>query len=257
MHTILFRNNNDNQEESAAASGFFNLVTQRTAVKSGDTVIPRYSALPFYQELEVDIKNCGAKLINSCDQFNWIANFEYYKLLKNYTFKTYFDFQDLPDIPLVVKGKTNSLKVRWNTHCFAKNKKEAINIACELQLDGLVGLQDIIFREFIPLKTFEILLNGLPVTNEFRFFFYKNQLLAYGYYWVNAQDINKKCDKKGVDFAQQIANIVSLYNNFFVVDIAEKEDGEWIMVELNSGEMSGVATIDCNILYGNLKKHVG
>lgn len=257
MQTILFRTNADNQDELSVASSYFPVVTQRTLVAEGDLVIPRYSALPFYKELEVDVDNCGARLINTYEQFQWIADFRYYDLLQDYTFKTYFDMRDLPDIPMVVKGKTNSMKARWNTHCFARNRKEAINIACELKLDSLVGSQDIIFREYVPLKTFEILLNDLPVTNEFRCFFYNDQLLANGYYWVNAENTNLKCPQKGLDFAQQIANIAALYNNFFVVDIAEKEDGEWIMVELNAGEMSGIAMIDANDLYGGLSKAMG
>jgi len=212
--------------------------------------------LPFYKELEEDVTTLGSSLINSYSQFKWIADFEYYDLLKDYTFKTYFDPQDLPeDKSFVVKGKTNSRKANWDTHCFAKNKRRAVEIYCELKNDGLIGSQDIIFREYEPLVAFETLLSGLPVANEFRFFFYKNIELCHGYYWSNAEFPEKgNLDSKALKMVQDVADIVSSYNNFFVIDIAQKVNEEWVIVELNAGEMSGLSLCNPLDLYGNLKK---
>ncbi len=251
---LYFRFDDCCLEEFEISQKYFNVKTQRTDIASGSLVIPRYSALPFYKELEFDIKNLNCKLINTYQQFQWVANFEYYDILKDFTFKTYFDQENIPDIPMVVKGKTNSRKHQWNSHFFAKNRKEAIQIACELKNDSLIGNQDIIFREYIELETFEYLINQLPVTNEFRFFFYKNTELCHGYYWSNAEKTDAICEPEAIKLANEIANIVCDYNNFFVIDVGKTKDGRWIMIELNSGEMSGLSLCDPNILYSNLKE---
>ena len=151
---ILFRPDRYTEEEMSIACKYFNVYTNRTEIPDDSLVIPRYSALPYYRELEKDIDNIGSKLINSYQQFNYIADFKYYNDIQEYTFKTYFNSEDLPDrTRFVVKGKTNSKKHEWNTRMFANNKFIAREIASELQKDGLIGYQDIIFREYVPLLT--------------------------------------------------------------------------------------------------------
>jgi len=256
---ILFRPDIHVESEFNCVKDFFDVYVTRAKIPKDKLIFPRYSALPFYKELEEDVLTLGSSLINSNSQFQWIANFEYYDVLKDYTFKTYFDPQYLPDDKsFVVKGKTNSRKHQWDTHCFAKDKRSAVEIYCDLKNDGLIGYQDIIFREYEPLVTFDTLVSGLPVTNEFRFFFYKNIELCHGYYWSNAEYPEKgKLDDRALKMVKDVANIVCDYNNFFVIDIAQKVNGEWIVVELNAGEMSGLSLCNPIELYGNLKKNIG
>ncbi len=254
MIQLLFRKDLGTLDEFDFCKRHFNVVENRSDILPNSLVIPRYSALPFYKELEYDVRKLGGKLINTHEQFNYIANFEYYHDIEKYTFKTYFDPCTMPDIPMVVKGRTNSRKHQFNSLFFAKNKRDAIEISCELRNDALIGSQDIIFREYCQLKTFEILLNGLPVSNEYRLFFLGDKLICHGYYWSTARDVDKTIDDEGLELAQKVANIVSKKNNFFVVDVAQKENGEWIVVELNSGEMSGLSLCCPDRLYGMLNE---
>lgn len=46
--------------------------------------------------------------------------------------------------------------------------------------------------------------------------------------------------------------IVSQNTNFYVVDIAETKFGEWIVIELNDGQMSGLSDIDAAWFYNAL-----
>ncbi len=255
---ILFRQNRDNYKECEfeIAQKYFDVVENRAKIPQGSLVIGRYSVLPFYKELEQDIIDNKSKLINNLKQFEWIEKFKYYEQLKDYTFKTWFNAFELPEdgTQFIVKGVTNSRKSHFDTKMFAPTKRDAILIMTELQQDGLIGQQDIIFREYIPLKTFEISMNNLPITNEFRFFFYKEQLLSFGYYWANAEHPEYgTINEEGISFAKNIAKIASEYNNFFVIDIAEKQSGGWICVELNSGQMSGISMNKPDELYSNLK----
>jgi hypothetical protein len=91
----------------------------------------------------------------------------------------------------------------------------------------------------------------------FAFFYYKNLPLNHGYYWSNAEHPEwAKMDQCGKDLAQTIAELVAPHNNFFVIDLAKKANGEWIMVELNAGEMSGLSMCTPEILYLLLKESI-
>lgn len=253
--TILFRKTIRDEDEFAAAKKYFRVVENR-CICNNTTVLARYSCLPFYKELEEDLACNGSSLINSYDQHLWISNFDYYEVLKEYTFETW-DARSYPRFgyegAVVVKGKTNSKKHHWNTMMFASNRKEAIEVATRLYQDNLVGTQDLIYRRYIPLVTYEVGLNGLAFTNEFRCFFLGNKLIAHGYYWSEAEDAEKRqLSSEGLDFALKIAEIASQYTNFFVLDIGEKSEGGWVLVEINDGQCAGLSMIDPDVFYCNL-----
>jgi hypothetical protein len=252
---ILMRRNLADENEYAIAAQHFPVVELRTQIEP-TLIIPRYSALPYYDELEQDVTNMGGTLINSYKQHKWIANFEYYQPLKNFTFKTWdeYNFVSAPDIPYVVKGRTNSKKFSWDRLMYAPNKKQAIQIGLSLYEDELIGRQGIIYREYIKLKKLYEGINGMPITNEWRFFFYKTHLLTHGFYWANLIDDSYHAVKPESlkDFALKIAKIASHYANFFVLDIAETDSGEPILVEINDGSMSGLSGCDADELYESL-----
>lgn len=255
---LLFRKDITTEDEFLIASEYFDIFQFRSEIPKNSLVIGRYSTLPFYKELEIDLNNNGSILVNNFEQYSWIANFDWYEVLQKYTFKTWFRAQDIPDdgTKFVVKGRTNSRKHEWNRLMFAENKKHAIEIACALNEDSLIAPQGVIFREYVPLVTFEIGNNGLRFTNEYRIFFYKDKMLAHAYYWTMAQNIDRQLTPEGIKFAKKLGKIVSKYSNFFVLDIAEKESGGWVLVEINDGQMSGTSEIDLNVLYKNLSSNL-
>lgn len=249
---ILFRKSLSSEDELNAAKQYFTVVENRHECRG--LVIPRYSSLPYYNELESDIRD--GTLINSYSEHKWIANFEWYDVLRKYTFDTWTtgNIAHAPqDIKYVVKGKTNSKKWRWSTQMFARNRKEAISIGSDLYSDGLIGSQGILYRRYEPLVTYEFGINGLPFTNEYRFFFLKNKLVADGFYWSIAEETDRPTPKAARDLAEEIANIASKYTNFFVLDIAQREDHTWVLVEINCGTMSGLSMINPTVFYKNLK----
>lgn len=262
---ILFRDwrQKEYEDERICASKYFSVVSLRSECKghfqtNNSLVAGRYSVLPYYKEVSDDLLNNGCYLINSPEQYNFIASFEYYEKVKEFTFPTWKqnEFIYAPEQRYIVKGTTNSKKFDWSKLMFAGSKKRAIEISCELKKDSLIGEQDIIFRQYIPLKTYEIGINELPFTNEWRFFYYKNNLLSYGYYWSIAENKSDKIDNKMVSFANGIAEIIKDHVDFFTLDVAEKENGGYILVEINDGQMSGLSDNNPEILYENLSKNI-
>lgn len=250
-NVILFRVDEENKDEYEIAKKIFNVRLNRSSC-SKEIVIGRYSVLPYYQELEIDLANNGCKLINTYWEHKWVADFGYYNIVKEHTFETWTDPRELPEGQFVVKGRTNSRKSKWNTLMYAKDRQTAIGIGHELSSDPLIGSQGIIYRRYEELELIEEGINGQRFVNEHRIFYYKNKRLAHGYYWTQSEKI-PTIDSKGLSFAQDVAEIVKDHVNFFVLDIARNTKGEWRLVEINDGQMSGLSHVNPYELYTNLR----
>lgn len=247
---VLFRKMVDSAPELQSAAAHLPVVELRSRVPPQSLVIGRYSCLPYYHELEQDLAANGSWLINDSFEHDYIARFDYYYDIAAHTFPTWFAFAEVPlerrNRPLVVKGRTNSRKLQWNTHMYAPDFPSALRLGQELMNDPFIGPQGLIIREYVPLETFELGLNEVPITNEWRLFFYREQLLAYGYYWALIDDLRPveaatpDFLAQGIPFAQTVAAILSEHTNFFVLDIAKTAAGEWKVVEVNDGQQSGL-----------------
>lgn len=270
---ILFRSWNEESEyEKSIAEKYFEVHSYRSTIDPFSLVIGRYSVLPYYQELEKELKINETHLINSYDSHRFICNMEWAKNPKIKTPKTwflgdpFFTYNNLPqDKSFIVKGRTNSRKHQWNSRMFAKNVLKVPDVVGSLLQDELIKDQGIVVREYVSLKKFEEGINGLPITNEWRCFFLNGKPVASGYYWSHAEkaeEYNTNLDHKyfnlkGILLALDTAQKLLKYNvNFACIDVAQKEDGEWIVIEVNDGQMSGLSMIDPEIFYRNLKNIV-
>ncbi len=253
---VLFRLGLGEADECRVAETYFSTIAYRSEIERGSLIIPRYSALPYYDELEQDVKRLGGKLIQSYADHRWIANFDYYRELREYTFETWDTsniYKAPEDIAYVVKGRTNSRKFQWNTSMYAEDRRNALMVGTQLQSDLTIGSQGILYRRYVPLKRWETGINGMPMSNEYRFFFYKENLLGSSFYWAIADQIPDGIPAPAANLARKIASIASNFTTFFVLDVAEKEEGGWVLVEMNCGTMSGLSLIDPIDLYSNLK----
>jgi hypothetical protein len=223
-------------------------------------VIGRYSVLPLYAELERDLALLGSRLINSYEQHRWIASFDYYRALSKYTPETWDDeniYQCRHQGPFVVKGKTKSRKWQWKTHMFAKTKSDALQLAQRLKDDAEIGEQGVVYRKYVPLRTFGLGRDEMPVTNEWRFFYFKTQRLSYAYYWPGSDFLDKaSIPSHGIQLADEIAAIACNFADFFALDLAETEQGDWILIEVNDGQTSVPSEHDLDELYGNLHQAI-
>ena len=261
---VLFRETLADQKEIEACSKHFKVIGQRGSVQPDQLVIARYSALPYYNEFERDIALHRSKLINTYSEHQYVADLRnWYPDLEGLTPKTWFELHEVPrnEGPFVLKGATNSKKHSWNTHMFAKDWTEAGEVHSRLLNDGFVGSQDIYIRKYVPLKKLANGFKGLPITEEYRFFIYNDTVLTGGFYWSEWwDDLSPEID---IDprhvprkFLQEVIDRVSGNIPFYVVDIARTEAGDWIVIELNDGQQSGLSMNDPEVLYKNLREQV-
>lgn len=259
-YEILFRNVGKADDEIDYAKAWFPVKTVRSKIVPESTVIGRYSVLPFYEELAEDLETKKCKLINSFLEHQTIANFDYYPLVRDVMPKAFWADQihrTKFKYPVVVKGATNSKKYKWNTHMFAQNHEELMRVIFNLQEDSLIGQQRLLIREYVPLVTYEEGINGLKFTDEYRLFYFKNKLVAEGYYWNEAENIEHYLPQSGINFANKIANKISSIATFFTLDIGMTQAGEWMLVEVNDGQMAGLCTIDPDSFYCKLWASLG
>lgn len=252
------------QEEENAASKWFVCSPSRCHAQPYNLVIGRYSVLPFYKEFENDLNIKGAQLINSYQQHEYVADiFKWYEDLKDLTPRTWRSIIAATNIgyggPFVVKGETNSKKFLWDTHMYCKDKNQLRDVLNKLFDDSLISQQKIAIREYVPLVTYMKSLYDLPITKEFRVFVAYGKVLCGAYYWASHAEDLAHCgikvptfDEVPKSFLNKITNAVGNKINFYVVDVAQAENGEWIVIELNDGQMSGLSMNDPNVLYENL-----
>ncbi len=255
MHTLLTRWSLQQEGEEIAAKDHFHCVPSRMSIPRDSVVIGRYSVLPYYDELEQDLKTIDSRLINSFDQHRLMADIErWYPVVREFTPETWFTRWDLlPDnTSFVVKGKTNSRKSQWNTHMFARDKTQLREVLDRLYDDPLLSDQGLVVRRYVPLKQLGVGLNGLPFSNEWRFFFLGETLVDCGFYWSLMGGSPKDLPEEAMSFARKLAKLVAVHTNFFVLDIAETSDGNWTLIEINDAQMSGLCDIPPDRFYQNL-----
>jgi hypothetical protein len=148
---------------------------------------------------------------------------------------------------------------------YAENKQDAIKVHSRLCEDSLIQYQKIYIREYVPLDILTEGFRGLPITREYRFFIFKNQILSCGFYWSShfeeLKELGYTFDPSEVpdNFIKSVIEQVQTTQsgpapNFYVIDVAKTRAGEWIVVELNDGSMSGLSENDPEVMYGNLAK---
>lgn len=258
---VLFRKEISIENEFENCEQFLPTFEFRSQIPKDSLVIGRYSALPYYQELESELALNGSKLINTYAQHKWVADLMDwggdYGALKGLTPRTWVNWARLPDqTSFVLKGRTNSRKQQWKTHMFAETKEDVPVVARRLLDDSLIQDQGVIIREYVPLKSFGLGLNELPITNEWRTFWlvWEDQVhcLGSGFYWEASHSeysAQAYFADEGKALARKAAELVAPHVGFFVLDVAETQQGDWIVVEVNDGQMSGPCGVNTQELY--------
>jgi len=259
---VLFRRSLVDEDELGIASRYFDVIERRTQIERGRLVIPRYSALPFNRELEQDVEALGGTLINSHAEHSRLADIAaWYPSLAGFTPPTWLKLEDVRDYsgPVVLKGRTNSKKHLWSTCMFAREWGEVVAVHAQLMNDCYIGDQDICVREYVPLRKLcdPVSPSGPPVSEEYRFFVLDGGVLASGFYWSTyADDIDVPVSPDFVpeEFLFEVIARVRDLARFIVIDIARTEKDDWIVIELNDGQQSGLCGVAPDDLYQNLAR---
>ena len=91
--------------------------------------------------------------------------------------------------------------------------------------------------------------SGMPLKEDYRLFFLHKQLIGIYNYWEEGEYLP---GIPGVKAFEDLAEKIE--SNFFSMDIARKKNGEWIIIELGDGQVSGLPEqMDKMEFYNRLK----
>lgn len=97
-----------------------------------------------------------------------------------------------------------------------------------LQLRGPLFTGGIVIKEFVDLKRYQ------DKTNEYRIFYMYGEVITVS---KNSEQ-SDTCPCVPLEFIEKFKGLKS---NFYTVDFAELEDGNWIVIETGDGQVSGLA----------------
>lgn len=144
------------------------------------------------------------------------------------------------DRPVIIKDYVKSQKHRWVEACFIPSASDPVAVECvtrafiEHQDDDLVG--GLVFREFVELEPLsDHSKSGMPLTKEFRLFCLDGKALYSSEYWEEGD--YGQVDLPGGIFSDVIVKVQS---RFFTMDVAQRRDGQWIIMELGDGQVAGL-----------------
>lgn len=154
----------------------------------------------------------------------------------------------------IVKDYVKSRKHEWYDACFIPdisdrdNAEKIISNFVKRQGDGLVG--GIVLRKYETLKQIGYhKKSGMPISEEYRIFVYAGKILALDYYWNKAQ----KMDFSEGELEWINGIVAKLRSNFVTIDLARRENGELMIMELGDGQVSGLQEIGEKEFYAGFK----
>jgi hypothetical protein len=114
----------------------------------------------------------------------------------------------------------------------------------EFARDRVLHWQEVVCRRYVALRRVEdTALDRVPSSFEFRTFWWRGELVGFGRYWWQGKPYEASTEEreKAIAVAREAARRVNVA--FLVVDVAQAETGEWLVIECNDGQESGYAGI--------------
>ncbi len=144
--------------------------------------------------------------------------------------------------PVFIKGARQTSR-HQRALSIVNNPDECERALDAYENDPILQWQEIVCRQFVPLRRVEdIDPERIPSSFEFRSFWWHNTCVGFDRYWTESTYAISKSEQEralrvGRDASQRIDA------PFKVIDLAQTETGDWIVIELNDGQESGYAAI--------------
>ncbi len=225
--------------------------------------IARMGAAPDYAQRYQDLLQLGVRLVHSPEEYARTSHLpNWYPLIQDFTPKSVW-FDELPTIadieasftwPVFLKGErqTNRHNRRQS---IIENRHHFTQIMAEWRQDPILGWQRVVCREYLPLRQVAVpSAEALPKSFEFRTFWWRNECVGIGRYWVS--ETYKPTDTELTAIQQSAGEAARRLNvTFLVVDIAQTQSGDWTVIEVNDGQDSGYAGVNPMLMWRNILDH--
>jgi hypothetical protein len=204
----------------------------------------------------------GYSLINTTEQYIQCHHLpNYYKFIKEYTaasswatleqLRTYgaegtaLGRKMLGEVDVLIKDYVKSAKGEEDIFIL---KKELNDEEFHARVEKFIEARGKLFDTGVVLRAFVDLKKYVGQTNEWRLFFLDGYLISKNFNSPQTLDVTEPADEVIKQFAPAFKQVNS---KFFTVDLAEKADGSWMILEMGDGQVSGLATHEKPVKYYN------
>lgn len=216
------------------------------------TAVGRFGVTESYAALYQQLASDGIHLIHTPEQYALASELtHWYSHLADLTPRSLW-FEQPPSVeeieahfswPIFVKGSRQTS--RHKAALSILHSPDEYRVAMEAyQRNPVLHWQALVCREFVPLRLVDAPPSDtIPPAFEFRTFWWRGTCVGVGAYWVAVVSYTwtKEEERDALAVAQQAAQRLAL--PFLVVDVAQRHDGAWIVIEVNDGQESGYAGI--------------
>jgi hypothetical protein len=206
-----------------------------------------------YRKLYEALLSKNIRLINDPEQYRHGHHLpENYSVIESCTPRSVWLTDDLgidrnmealtqfSDDPVIVKDFVKSRKHEWAEACFIPSASDRLSVErvvgrlLELQGDQLN--EGLVFREFVEFEPVGIHpKSGMPLTEEYRVFWLDGRPAFWSPYWAEGE---YSVNDPPIERFSLIAAAVR--SRFFTMDVAKQQNGDWLIVELGDGQVSGL-----------------
>lgn len=223
-------------------------------------VMLHIGAVEDYKAVEQMISEMGMKLLMSNEEHLKCSTIEgWYPILKDMTAFTKV-YDKLPEIdvlmqdfnfPVFIKGNRQTNRHK-RSQCIIKNEEDYEKIKKEWEADPILSWQKAVVREYLDLRILDDKKypDMVQIGYEFRFFYFMNKLVGYGPYWYMLGDYKLDNWTKVVEITDEIAKKINV--PFISIDMAQKKDGSWVLIEINDGQESGFVGVSAITLWNSI-----
>jgi ATP-grasp domain, R2K clade family 3 len=150
--------------------------------------------------------------------------------------------------PVFVKGERQTSRHRRSL-AILDDREKFERAMTAWGADPLLQWQQVVCREFVSLRLVGEQSNlTLPRSFEFRTFWWHSECVGFGPYWVDEPYQATADERHGaLDIAGEAARRINV--TFLVVDVAQRIDGAWTVIECNDGQDAGYAGMAPMILW--------
>jgi hypothetical protein len=212
--------------------------------------VARLGALPSYESVYEGLRQEGTALVHTPEQYLRATELPcWYPLIEGLTPRSvWFTARPNPDEvaaalgwPVFVKGSRQTSRHRRALSVI--DGPGQFRRAMEAYAtDPILRRQGVVCREFVRLRLVEDADPArLPSAFEFRTFWWKGELAGWGRYWWEGKPYRMTPTEEAGALAVAAEAAWRVAVPFLVVDVAQAEDGRWLVIECNDGQESGYA----------------
>ena len=227
-----------------------------------EPVLLHIGAIEDYAGIETALEEIGMKLlIHEAEHLRCSTIEKWYPVLKSKTPYTKV-YEELPDteglledfsFPVFIKGNRQTNRHK-KSQCIIESAAQYEALRQEWREDPVLSWQKAAVREYIPLMMIDdtSFPGMVPISYEFRLFYFKGKCMAYGPYWYMGNKYSLPKEElaevmKLTDWAAERLGTI-----FPAIDVAKTASGEWIIIEVNDAQESGFVGINPIVLWKNI-----